>query len=42
MYGALRRVGVEPLNGPMDRPWEIRTAVFRDSTGYVWEIAKDG
>ena len=32
--------GVELLNGPMDRPWGIRTASFRDPAGYVWEIAK--
>ena len=31
--------GVELLNGPMDRPWGIRTASFRDPDGYVWEIA---
>ena len=32
--------GVELLNGPMDRPWGIRTASFRDPAGHVWEIAK--
>jgi catechol 2,3-dioxygenase-like lactoylglutathione lyase family enzyme len=31
--------GVELLNGPMDRPWGIRTAAFRDPGGHVWEIA---
>jgi uncharacterized glyoxalase superfamily protein PhnB len=31
--------GVQLLNGPMDRPWGIRTASFRDPDGYVWEIA---
>lgn len=31
--------GVELLNGPMDRPWGIRTASFRDPAGHVWEIA---
>jgi lactoylglutathione lyase len=31
--------GVELLNGPMDRPWGIRTACFRDPAGHVWEIA---
>jgi catechol 2,3-dioxygenase-like lactoylglutathione lyase family enzyme len=31
--------GVELLNGPMDRPWGIRTAAFRDPDGHVWEIA---
>jgi catechol 2,3-dioxygenase-like lactoylglutathione lyase family enzyme len=32
--------GVELLNGPMDRPWGIRTASFRDPAGHIWEIAR--
>ena len=32
--------GVELLNGPMDRPWGIRTASFRDPAGHIWEIAQ--
>jgi catechol 2,3-dioxygenase-like lactoylglutathione lyase family enzyme len=36
----LKGRGVELLNGPMDRPWGIRTASFRDPAGYIWEIAK--
>ncbi|WP_406362795.1 VOC family protein [Streptomyces sp. NBC_01579] len=32
--------GVTLLNGPMDRPWGIRTASFRDPGGHIWEIAK--
>ncbi len=32
--------GVELLNGPMDRPWGVRTAAFRDPGGHIWEIAK--
>ena len=36
----LARRGVELLNGPMDRPWGIRTASFRDPGGHIWEIAK--
>jgi len=32
--------GVELLNGPMDRPWGVRTASFRDPGGHSWEIAK--
>ncbi|HEY6014986.1 MAG TPA: VOC family protein [Candidatus Limnocylindrales bacterium] len=35
----LRSRGVELLNGPMDRPWGIRTASFRDPGGHVWELA---
>jgi catechol 2,3-dioxygenase-like lactoylglutathione lyase family enzyme len=37
---ALARRGVELLNGPIDRPWGIRTACFRDPAGHIWEIAK--
>ena len=32
--------GVELLNGPMDRPWGVRTASFIDPDGHIWEIAK--
>jgi catechol 2,3-dioxygenase-like lactoylglutathione lyase family enzyme len=32
--------GVELLNGPMDRPWGIRTASFKDPAGHIWEIAR--
>ena len=35
----LRGRGVELLNGPMDRPWGIRTASFRDPDGHIWEVA---
>src|SRR6266852_4156316 len=31
--------GVELLNGPIDRPWGIRKASFRDPGGHIWEIA---
>jgi catechol 2,3-dioxygenase-like lactoylglutathione lyase family enzyme len=31
--------GVVLLNGPMDRPWGIRTASFCDPDGHIWEIA---
>ncbi|RXT35564.1 VOC family protein [Bradyrhizobium betae] len=37
---ALRRIGVELLNGPVDRPWGRRTASFADPSGHVWEIAQ--
>jgi catechol 2,3-dioxygenase-like lactoylglutathione lyase family enzyme len=39
MCAGLADRGVELLNGPMDRPWGIRTASFRDPAGHVWEIA---
>ncbi|HEY7846630.1 MAG TPA: VOC family protein [Candidatus Limnocylindria bacterium] len=35
----LQSRGVELLNGPMDRPWGIRTAAFADPAGHIWEIA---
>ena len=33
--------GVELLNGPMDRPWGVRTAAFADPDGHVWEVASN-
>ncbi len=35
----LQSRGVQLLNGPMDRPWGIRTAAFADPAGHIWEIA---
>ena len=40
MCAELIKRGVKLLNGPMDRPWGIRTASFMDPAGYIWEIAK--
>ena len=40
MCAELAKRGVELLNGPIDRPWGIRTASFRDPAGHIWEIAK--
>jgi catechol 2,3-dioxygenase-like lactoylglutathione lyase family enzyme len=40
MCDTLSARGVELLNGPMDRPWGIRTASFMDPAGYIWEIAQ--
>jgi len=34
----LHERGVALLNGPIDRPWGIRTASFRDPSGHIWEI----
>lgn len=39
MCEELKTRGVELLNGPMDRPWGVRTASFRDPGGHIWEIA---
>ena len=35
----LADVGVDLLNGPMDRPWGLRTASFMDPDGHIWEVA---
>lgn len=35
----LARRGVTLLNGPVDRPWGIRTASFVDPGGHIWEVA---
>ncbi len=35
MDGALVARGIQLLNGPMDRPWGIRTASFVDPGGYI-------
>jgi catechol 2,3-dioxygenase-like lactoylglutathione lyase family enzyme len=32
--------GVELLNGPMNRPWGLRTAAFEDPDGHIWEVAQ--
>jgi catechol 2,3-dioxygenase-like lactoylglutathione lyase family enzyme len=40
MCAELASRGVTLLNGPMDRPWGIRTASFMDPAGFIWEIAK--
>jgi catechol 2,3-dioxygenase-like lactoylglutathione lyase family enzyme len=40
MAERLRGRGVELLSGPIDRPWGIRTASFRDPGGHIWELAQ--
>jgi catechol 2,3-dioxygenase-like lactoylglutathione lyase family enzyme len=40
MCAELTARGVVLLNGPMDRPWGIRTASFADPGGHIWEIAR--
>ena len=37
----LVRRGVTLLNGPVNRPWGVRTASFTDPGGHIWEIAAD-
>jgi uncharacterized glyoxalase superfamily protein PhnB len=40
MCAELAERGVKLLNGPMDRPWGVRTASFMDPAGHIWEIAR--
>ena len=40
MCEALESRSVKMLNGPVDRPWGVRTASFMDPAGHIWEIAK--
>lgn len=32
--------GVSLINGPINRPWGVRTAAFADPAGHIWEIAQ--
>ncbi len=36
----LEKRGVTLLNGPIDRPWGVRTISFLDPAGHAWEIAQ--
>ena len=36
----LRERGVTLLNGPVNRPWGVRTASFQDPAGHIWELAQ--
>lgn len=31
--------GARLVNGPIDRPWGVRTACFMDPAGHAWEVA---
>ena len=37
----LTKRGIALLNGPMNRPWGMRTACFQDPSGHSWEIGQD-
>lgn len=37
---ALVARGVQLLNGPLDRPWHVRTANFVDPAGHSWEVGQ--
>lgn len=36
----LTSAGIRLVNGPMNRPWGVRTACFKDPGGHLWEIAQ--
>ena len=36
----LQQRGVQLLQGPLDRPWGMRTANFVDPAGHSWEVAQ--
>ncbi|MGV8913062.1 MAG: VOC family protein [Rhodoglobus sp.] len=38
---ALRERGIDLVNGPLDRSWGRRTALFLDPSGLPWEIAQE-
>jgi catechol 2,3-dioxygenase-like lactoylglutathione lyase family enzyme len=40
VVAGLREREIELVNGPMDRPWGVRTAAFADPAGHVWEVAQ--
>ena len=37
----LQSRGVTFINGPIDRPWGMRTACFADPAGHNWEVAQN-
>lgn len=37
----LTSLGVDLVNGPMNRPWGIRTLLLADPDGHLWEFAQD-
>jgi catechol 2,3-dioxygenase-like lactoylglutathione lyase family enzyme len=41
LAGRLVAHGVTLINGPIDRPWGVRTACFSDPAGHNWEIAAE-
>lgn len=39
MVAQLEAKGVTFLNGPINREWGLRTAMFADPSGHLWELA---
>ncbi len=36
----LNALGVALISGPIDRPWGIRTILFADPDGHLWELSQ--
>ncbi len=36
----IQELGFSLINGPIDRPWGVRTALFADPDGHLWELAQ--
>ena len=36
----IQELGFSLINGPVDRPWGVRTALFADPDGHLWELAQ--
>jgi lactoylglutathione lyase len=41
LCAALAERGVSVVFGPVDRPWGVRNAAFRDPDGYIWGFSSD-
>ena len=39
-YATLEATGVEFTKAPVDQPWGMRAAYFRDPEGNLWELRK--
>ena len=37
----LTELGVSIVYGPVDRPWGVRSAGFRDPDGHIWQFGSD-
>lgn len=34
-------LGITLINGPIDRPWGMRTLLFADPDGHLWELTQE-
>jgi catechol 2,3-dioxygenase-like lactoylglutathione lyase family enzyme len=41
VWAELATRGVQPISGPANRPWGMRTVTFADPAGHIWEIAQE-